>query len=104
MVFTKASAPQPFSRRAVAAAPLLWLLTVGSRCSHYSVFPAAVSDQAIGPSTPGLCLLLFESSPIPTPALSSVTSTKRIQGRLLSPVFPFVSPGICLGLKALTLQ
>lgn len=81
MVFTKASPRQPFPRRAVAAAPLPWLLAVGSCCSHYSLFLGAVSDQAISPSTPRLCLLMFESSPMPTPALSSVTSTKRMQGR-----------------------
>lgn len=81
MMFAKVSAPQLFPGRAVAAAPLPWLLSLGLHCSHYSLFSAAMSDQAIGPSTPRLCLLMFESSPIPTPALSSATSTKHMQGR-----------------------
>lgn len=85
MVFTKASAPRPFLRRAVAAAPLPWLLTVGPCCSHYSLFSAAVSDQAIGPSSPGLCLLMFETShiPTPTPALSYVTPNTRKEDELV---------------------
>lgn len=103
MVFTKASAPQPFPRRDVASARLPWLLAVGSCCSRCSLFSAAMSDQAIGPSTPGLCLLVFELIHT-TPALSSVTSTKCMQRRWISPVFPILSPGICLCLRALTLQ
>lgn len=81
IVFTKAFAPQPFMRRAVAAAPHLWLLAVGLCCFPYSLFSAATSDKATAPSIPRLCLLMSESSPIPAPVLSSVTSTKHMQRR-----------------------
>lgn len=81
MVLTKASTPQAFPRRDAASAALPWLFAVGSCCSHYSLFSAAVSDQAIGPSTAGLCLLMFESSSTP---LLHQTHAKKINFSCLS--------------------
>lgn len=70
-----------FPRKSRSSCSSPRLLTLGLRCFSYSLFSAAVSDQAIGPSTPRLCLLMFKSSPVPSPALCSATSTKHMQER-----------------------
>lgn len=84
-MFTEA--PQPFLSRAVAAAPLPRLLAVGPHCSR-CLCSQLLSDQAISPPTPERWALMFERSPVPTPTLSSVTSTKHMQGRWIPLVFP----------------
>lgn len=86
-MFTKGSAPQPFLGRAAAAAPVPTLLAVGSHCARY-LCSQLLSDRAIGPPAPERRALVFESSPMPAPTLSSVTSAKRVQGRLIPLVFP----------------
>lgn len=86
-MFTKGCAPQPFLGRAAAAAPVPTLLAVGSHCARY-LCSQLLPDRAIGPPAPERWALVFESSPVPAPTLSSVTSAKRMQGRWIPLVFP----------------
>lgn len=83
---SNSSCSSPLAARCRIA--LLSGLSCRVRSGHWSVFSKAVPAHV-------------ESSPIPTLALSSVTSTKHMQERWISPAFPFLSPGICLCLKAL---
>lgn len=103
MVFTKASGPQLFPRRDAASAPLPWLLAVGSCCSHYSVLSCHVRSDHWPIYSRAVLAHVWELIHT-TPALSSITSTKHMQRRWISPVFPILSLGICLCLRALSLQ
>lgn len=76
---SSSSCSSPLAARCRIA--LLSVLSCRVRSGHWSIFSKAVPAHV-------------ESSPIPTLALSSVTSTKHMQERLSSPIFPFLSPGI----------
>lgn len=71
--------------RAAAAAPVPTLLAVGSHCYLCSQL---LSDRDIGPPAPERWVLMSESSPMPAPTLSAVTSAKCMQGRWIPLVFP----------------